>query len=136
MKRNELMEDFLSKFVDLLRESDPNPGLTRTEARVKFHRKFMMAVEVAFTKHSMMKQYHSEGPALTAKSLLPNSTYGTYNPPHLQQQQGNAYRLYQEYSGNNIISTDRRPSSANGRYNQPFPSKPLFRLLLLFLNIF
>ena len=34
IKRRELLDEFLGKFVDLLRASDPNPGITRSEARV------------------------------------------------------------------------------------------------------
>ena len=34
IKRRELLDEFLGKFVDLLRSSDPNPGIIRSEARV------------------------------------------------------------------------------------------------------
>ena len=34
VKRRELLDEFMDKFVDLLKASDPNPGILRTEARV------------------------------------------------------------------------------------------------------
>ena len=34
IKRRELLDEFLGKFVELLRSSDPNPGIIRSEARV------------------------------------------------------------------------------------------------------
>jgi hypothetical protein len=92
VRRNEILNDFLNRFVDLLRASDPNPnpnpaptpGVTRMEARVRFHRKFSVAMEAALSKHLMMKQRHadpSQQPALTFKGLQPPLPASDEAPP-------------------------------------------------------
>lgn len=112
VKRNELLNDFLGKFVDLLRSSDSNPGINRSEARVKFHRKFTAAIEAALSKHFMMKQQHPDvllKNSLSCKSLQTPAA-STTNPPSYQMTQ---------YNGNNgHMDAFVRPMSANVAYGK------------------
>ena len=103
VKRNELLNDFLGKFVDLLRSSDSNPGITRSEARVKFHRKFTSAIDAALSKHFMMKQQHPD--ALSKNSLSCKSLQTSANMPTFPMTQ---------FNGNNGCADEYvRPMSAN-----------------------
>jgi len=103
VKRNELLDDFIGKFIDLLRSSDSNPGITRSEARVKFHRKFSSAIDAALSKHFMMKQQHPD--ALSKNSLSCKSLQTTTNTP--------SHPMHQCNGNNGCMDEYVRPMSAN-----------------------
>lgn len=105
VKRNELLNDFLGKFVDLLRSSDSNPGITRSEARVKFHRKFTSAIDAALSKHFMMKQQHPD--ALSKNSLSCKSLQATNNNI-------SSYQMTQHNGNNGCVDENVRTTSSTG----------------------
>ena len=49
-RRNELVNIFYDQFIALLKEKDPDPGYSKANARIVFHRRFTRALELAMGK--------------------------------------------------------------------------------------
>ncbi len=68
-RRNELINIFYDQFIALLKEKDPDPGFSKANTRIVFHRRFTRALELAIDKTPFIQIGYSGTSSITRSKV-------------------------------------------------------------------
>ena len=68
-RRNDLVNIFYDQFIALLKEKDPDPGFSKANTRIVFHRRFTRALELAIGKIPLIEIGYSGTSSITRSKV-------------------------------------------------------------------